>query len=199
MEMNIPITLKNEYLDRMTEDEFFIFCQDHRDLRIERNSNLEIFIMSPTGGTTGLLEMEISGQLRDWSRKTKQGRVFSSSTGFRLPDKSMWAPDAAWVSQKKWDSLTPEAKQKFPPLAPEFVIELRSPSDSLPRLQKKIQGWIDNGVQLAWLIDPWTESYTIYRADGSVEAADNFKGKLSGEGVVPGFELDLDVLKAILE
>lgn len=197
--MNIPITLKNDYLDRMTEDEFFVFCQDHRDLRIERSRNLEIHIMSPTGGTTGLLEMEISGQLRDWYKETKQGKVFGSSTGFRLPDKSMWAPDAAWVSQEKWDALTTESKSKFPPIAPEFVIELRSPSDPLTRLQKKMHGWIDNGVRLGWLIDPWAGTYAIYRADGSVEVVEEFSGTLSGEDVVVGFELDLDVLREILE
>ena len=187
------ITLKG--LEQMTDDEFFHFCQQNRDLRIERTCNGEVILMSPTGSRTGLLNSEINRQLGNWNAEHQLGYVFDSSTGFTLPSGAERSPDASWVSREKWEALSPEEQGKFAPVCPEFVIELKSPTDLLQTLQDKMDVWISNGCQLAWLIHPELETVFIYRADGSRDELHGFGRRVLGEEVLPGFELELSALR----
>ena len=130
-----------------------------------------------------------------WNELQNLGVVTGSDGGFILPDTSMRAPDVAWVQQERWESLSSEQQDKFAPLCPDFVIELKSPSDRLAALQAKMQDWIANGCQLAWLVDPGAEHVYIYRADGTTDVVAGFDGIVSGEEVLPGFVLKLDALR----
>jgi len=186
-------TLKG--LERLTDDEFFHFCQQNRDLRIERTCEGEVIIMSPTGTRTGLRNSEINFQLQSWNKQRQAGYVFDSSTGFKLPNGSERSPDASWVSREKWEALSSEEQEKFAPLCPEFVIELKSPSDLLPTLRDKMEVWMSNGCRLGLLIYPELETVFIYRADGSRDERHDFGRRVSGEDVLPGFELDLSALR----
>ena len=187
------ITLKG--LERMTDDEFFHFCQQNRDLRIERTCNGEVILMSPTGSKTGMRNSEINFQLKAWNKQHQRGIVFDSSTGFKLPSGAERSPDASWVSREKWEALSGEEQDKFAPVCPEFVIELKSPSDLLQTLQAKMEVWMRNGCQLAWLIHPELETVFIYRADGTRDELHGLGRRVSGEDVLPGFELELAALR----
>jgi Uma2 family endonuclease len=184
------VTLDLSPFTQLTDDQFFELCQLHGDYRFERNASGEIIIMSPTGGETGKSNSDLNFQLSLWNRQAQLGVVFDSSTGFQLPNGADRSPDAAWVSQARWDALTPEQKQKFPALCPDFAIELRSASDSLPKLQAKMQEYIENGLQLGWLIDRQNKRVEIYRLGQPVEVL-HAPAKLSGELVLPGFILEL--------
>lgn len=189
------IILKDSVTGSMTDDEFLKFCLENPDLRIERNSNLEIIIMSPVTSLSGFYSAEVCGQLRDWNRRTRAGIVFDSSAGFTLPDRSVLSPDAAWVSSKVWNKLTKEEKNRFAPVCPEFVIEVRSKTDSIEDLKSKMRVWIKNGADAAWLIDPDNEISYVFRPGKSEEKVQGFDKKIKGEGPVEGFELDLSLLK----
>ncbi len=181
---------------RMTNAQFLKFCAENRDLRIELDKNKTLIVMPPVDYDGGAREMRVSSLLGIWFFNHKKGEAFSPSTGFTLPDGSMRAADAAWISEENKLALPPSERNKFPKLVPDFVIELRSSSDSLSKLKKKMADtWIKNGVKLAWLIDPKGEKSWVYRADGLVELVVGFDKKLSGEDVCPGFELDLELLK----
>ena len=182
-------------LEQLTGEEFFHFCQQNRDLRIERTREGEIIIMSPTGAKTGWRNSEINFQLQAWNRKRKTGVVFDSSTGFDLPEGGERSPDASWVPRAEWEALSDAEQQRFAPLCPAFVIELKSPSDVIKTLRQKMHIWIENGCQLAWLINPEDETVGIYRADGSQDTVQGFDHPVSGEDVLPGFVLDLSVLR----
>ncbi len=194
MEMEHYLVLRGRQMHQMTDEEFYHFCQDNRDLRIERNEHQEIIIMSPTGSLSGYLNNIISSQLYLWNQTAKLGRTFDSSTGFKLPDGSNRSPDAAWVSNEAWNRLTEAEKRKFAPLCPEFVIELKSDTDDIADLKKKMQMWLSNGCRLAWLIDPDEEKAYVYRPDRAVESVEGFDQTLSGEDILPGFSLDLSLL-----
>ncbi|WGV26457.1 Uma2 family endonuclease [Halotia branconii] len=174
----------------LTDEQFYQLCQVNRDLRIERTATGELIIMPPTGGETGNRNIEIAFQLQAWSRKSNLGIAFDSSTCFKLPNGAERSPDASWVKRERWDNLNQQQKQKFPPLCPDFVLELRSQTDSLKALQEKMQEYIDNGVRLGWLIDPKTQQVEIYRVGQAVEILQNPE-TLSGEDVLPGFILNL--------
>lgn len=191
------ILLGGSYLERMTDDEFFDFCQQHPNLRIERTANHEIIIMSPTGSRSGKLNARLNGQLYNWFSSYPQlGEVFDSNTGFTLPDGSVLSPDASWVSASKWNALTVEQQDKFAPVCPEFVVELKSATDSTKTLQAKMLDWLRNGAQLAWLIVPETETAYIYRpGQPEPEVVQGFNNELSGEAVLPGFQLRLVELR----
>lgn len=175
---------------QLTDEQFFQLCQIHRDYRFERTARGEIIIMPPAGGKTSLRNAELTFQLKAWSRQNLLGVVFDSSGGFKLPNGADRSPDAAWVRQERWDALTLEQKEKFLPLCPDFVIELRSPSDSVKTLQEKMQEYIANGAKLGWFIDPQTQTVEIYRPDQPVEVLRS-PTTLSGEEVLPGFVLDV--------
>jgi Uma2 family endonuclease len=174
----------------MTDDQFFELCQQNQDVQFERTSAGELIIMSPTGGETGNYNAGITAQLWLWNQKSKQGKVFDSSTGFKLPNKAERAPDAAWIKLEKWETLTNTQRQKFLPLCPDFVVELMSPSDSLPSLQAKMQEYIDNGTRLGWLIDLAHKTVIIYRLQQPAQVV-KFPKNLSGEQILRGFTLDL--------
>jgi Uma2 family endonuclease len=174
----------------LTDDQFYDLCQHNRDLRIERTANGELLIMAPVGGESGWRNSKLTQQVGNWEDTNAQGIAFDSSTGFKLPNGADRSPDAAWVSRDRWDALTPEQKRKFPPLCPDFVIELRSESDSLQTLQAKMQEYIENGARLGWLIDPKNQQVEIYRPGQPTEVLQN-PATLSGEDVLTGFVLDL--------
>ncbi len=179
---------------QMTDDEFFAFCQANADLNIERNAQREIIIMSPTGSKTGSINLKIAYQLEAWNEKEGAGIVFDSSTGFTLPDQSIRSPDASWLSMEKWKQLTPDQQEKFAPVCPEFVVELKSKNDRLDDLQAKMESWLQNGAQLGWLIVPEEEKVYIYEAGQEVRQHQGFQHQLAADPVLPGFRLNLSKL-----
>ncbi len=189
------IILKDRVTSSMTDEEFLWFCFENKDLRIERNSNLEIKIMSQVTTKSNYGSGAAFAQLYMWSIQTKKGYVFGSSTGFTLPDRSVFSPDASWVSNEKWSALSDDDKDRFAPICPEFIIEVRSKSDSLEDLQKKMLVWITNGAQSAWLIDPIEKTSYLYRPNQNVELVRGLETKIEGEGPINGFILDLSLLK----
>ena len=174
----------------MSDEQFFAFCQLNRDVKIERNAQGEIVIMSPTGSETGNWNSSFNGVLFVWNNQTKLGKTFDSSAGFKLPNGATYGPDAAWMPLEKWNSISAAEKRKFAPLVPDFIMELRSPSDRLEPIQDKIAEFMECGCLLAWLIDPEAQQTTVYRADGS-ETIVHFEEVLSGEDVLPGFSVNL--------
>ncbi len=187
------------HLDRnpnnLTNDELFEFCMLNRALHIERDAAQNIIIMAPVGGNSGFYEKDLIFAIESWVREHKSGYSFSSSTGFLMPNGAMRSPDACWISEARWSTLTDAQKQKFPPIVPDFVVEIRSRSDALKGLKAKMEEWIENGVRLAWLIDAKNEQVFIYRADGSIEIVKGFDGVLNGEHVMSGFAFDLGQLR----
>ncbi len=177
----------------MDDDQFFEFAQLNRDLRIERNAEGELIIMPPTGWETGGRNAEVTMQLRAWAKRNAQGEAVDSSTGYRLPNAATLSPDASWVRRDRLNKISPQEKKKFLPLCPDFVIELKSPSDRLDKLQNKMQEWLDNGAQLGWLIDPQTKRVYVYRPNTEIEIIENGKS-ISGEPLLQGFALDLTQL-----
>lgn len=175
----------------LTDEQFFQLCQNNRDLRFERNANGELIIMSPTGSETGRRNSGLNFQLTAWNIQNNLGVVFDSSSGFKLPDGSDISPDSAWVRRDRWDALTPEQKEKFAPICPDFVVELRSASDSLEKLRAKMKVYIKNGAKLGWLLDRKNRQVEISRPDRDVEIRYS-PATLSGEDVLPGFVLDLN-------
>ncbi|MEH2249677.1 Uma2 family endonuclease [Nostoc sp.] len=174
----------------LTDDQFFQMCQKNRDYRFERTASGELLIMPPTGSDTGRRNVKITTQLYIWSSESNLGEVFDSSTGFTLPNGAERSPDASWVKIERWNALTPEQQEKFAPICPDFVVELRSRTDSLKELQDKMQEYIENGAQLGWLIDRKNRRVEIYRSGKNVEILDN-PASLSGENVLRAFVLDL--------
>lgn len=175
---------------QMTDDQFFDFCQVNRDLRIERTKTGEVIIMPPTGSETGNRNGDIFFQLTLWAKKDKTGITFDSSTGFTLSSGQTLSPDAAWIKLERWNALSPEQREKFAPICPDFVIELKSPSDSLKLLKEKMQEYIQEGVKLGLLIDRKPRKVYIYRPEVPEECLDN-PATVSGEPILPGFVLDL--------
>ncbi|NET35670.1 MAG: Uma2 family endonuclease [Cyanothece sp. SIO1E1] len=174
----------------LTDDTFFQLCQNNPDVKFERTANGELVVMSPVGGEGGKREADLTFELVGWNRQSDLGIVFSSSAGFKLPNGADRSPDAAWVKQERWDALTPEQRRTFPPIAPDFVIELRSETDDLETLRAKMREYMASGVRLGWLINPKGRQVEIYRPGQPVEILDA-PNSLSGEDVLPGFLLDL--------
>jgi len=177
----------------MTDDQFFQLCQNNRELRFERNANGELIIMSPAGGETGNRNGRLNQQLFNWTDADGTGIAFDSSTGFKLPNGADRSPDASWIKLERWDALTDEEKRKFPPICPDFVIELLSHSDSLKTTQEKMKEYIDNGVRLGILINRKSRQVEIYRPGKEVEVLDS-PATVSGEDVLKGFVLNLGMI-----
>lgn len=188
--LNLPSNLELKIDIDLTDEQFFQLCQNNRDLKFERTADGDLIIMVPTGSETSKRNFDLAVQLGIWNRKTGLGVAFDSSGGFRLPNGADRSPDASWVRRGQWDALTTEQKEKFAPLCPDFVVEIRSPSDALAKLQEKMREYIDNGAKLGWLLDRKNQQVEIYRPNQEVEILQSPK-TLSGEDVLPGFILDL--------
>ncbi|QDK79850.1 Uma2 family endonuclease [Spirosoma sp. KCTC 42546] len=178
---------------QMDDDAFYDFCRQNEHLKFEREPNGIITAMPNTGGKTGNRNTKIISRLDFWS-ESFGGLVFDSSTAFKFPNGAVRSPDAAWISDARWDSLTASQQEKFPPIAPEFVVELMSATDSIANAKEKMQEYITNNVLLGWLIDPKNEEVMIYRADGTISRHTNFEQPITGEDVLPGFEFNLRLL-----
>ena len=184
------ITLNLHPIIDLTDEQYYHLCQSNPDIKLERNAKGELIVMPPTGGGTGDRSSEINFQLRLFNKQVESGKVFDSSTGFKLPNGGDRSPDAAWVKMERWVALTEDEQETFPPLCPDFVIELRSRTDNLKTLQNKMQEYLDSGLRLGWLIDPKNKRVYLYRQGRDVEILQS-PTTLSGEDVLPGFVLDL--------
>jgi Uma2 family endonuclease len=186
----IVVTDFDPMAEPMTDDEFFDLCQANPDWRIERTAEGKLILMPPAGGETGIQNSQLNRLLGNWAEADGTGVVFDSSTGFILPNGAKRSPDASWVLRSHWDALTPEQRKKFPPLCPDFVVELRSPTDTLEPLQEKMAEYLANGARLGWLLDPKERKVYVYRPDAEVVCLEN-PSQLTGDPVLPGFVLDL--------
>jgi Uma2 family endonuclease len=180
-------------LKKLSEEEFFNFCMLNKDLRIELTSAGDLIIMPPTGGKTGIRNFKLIGSFAAWTEKDGAGQGFDSSTLFTLPNGAKRSPDLAWVRDERWNQLSEKEQERFPPLCPDFVVELRSKSDSLRALQAKMQEYIENGAQLGWLIDPLKKKVYVYRPHSAVEVFNN-PPDISGYPLLSGFTLDVQSL-----
>jgi Uma2 family endonuclease len=174
----------------ITDEQFFLICQQNRELRLERTAEGDLIVMPPTGGATGNRNAEINRQVCNWTKANGTGAAFDSSTGFKLPNGADRSPDAAWVRRERLAVLTAEQKEKFLPLCPDFVIELRSPTDNLTVVEAKMEEYIANGAQLGWLINPETRRIHVYRPGAQTEIFEQPES-VSGDPLLPGFTLDL--------
>jgi Uma2 family endonuclease len=186
----MAVTVNLQPLLELTDEQFEQICNNNRDLKFERTAKGNLVVMSLTGGDIGERNAELNGQLWLWNRQARLGHLYDSSTGFRLPNGAIRSPDAAWVSQVRWEALTPEQRQKWVPLCPDFVVELKSASDDIEDLRLKMQEYLDNGLRLGWLIDPETQTVEVYRANQPVEILSN-PTEISAEDIMPGFVLSL--------
>jgi len=185
--INLPKTIALQ----VTQEQFTALAIANPDLRLEKTAQGELIVNPPTGWETGERNRSITGQLDRWYEANEGlGKAFDSSTGFILLNGAIRSPDASWVSRERWERLTPEQKETFAQVCPDFVVELRSSSDSLQDLQGKMREYLENGARLGWLIDPQNRTVEIYRPGATVEVLDN-PSQLSGEQVLPGFQLNL--------
>ncbi len=187
LSLQIPPSLK------FTDEEFEQIVEFNQELRLELTAEGKLIIMSPTGGETGNRNFEIYIDLGIWNRKYKLGKAFDSSTGFKLPNGATRSPDASWIKIERWDALTPQQRKKYLPLCPDFAVELVSESDDVEDTRKKMLEYIENGLRLGWSINPKDKQVEIYRAGKEVEILDS-PTSLSGEDVLIGFNLDLEVI-----
>jgi len=185
-----PLIVHLQPVLELSDEQFYEFAQINRDLRIERNAQGELIIMPPTGGETSQRNAEITMQLRLWAKSDGSGATFDSSTGFRLPNGAVRSPDASWIRQSRLAGVSDEEKKKFISLCPDFIIELRSATDSLIVLKEKMQEYLDNGAQLGLLLDPEQRRVYAYRPGAEVEESESPE-TISGEPILSGFILDL--------
>jgi Uma2 family endonuclease len=185
---NAPLTVNLPAIAQMTHEQFYEFCLANRDLRIERTASGEVVIMPPAFSDTGNRNSKIAQQLTNWSDQDGTGEAFDSSAGFTLPNGATRSPDAAWIRLERWDALTEAQKASFAPICPDFVIELRSASDTLTGLQAKLEEYIANGARLGWLIDRNNRTVHIYRPHQEPEIVDHPE-TVSGDPELPGLML----------
>jgi Uma2 family endonuclease len=182
-------------IGKIDDNKFLDLCNKNPESRIERTSKGEIIIMAPTGGETGRRNSNLLSMVWQWNQLKKMGIVFDSSTAFKLPKTGIRSPDVGFVSNKKWNSLSKEDKKKFPPVCPDFVLELLSDSDSIFTSKAKMEEWMDNGCLLAWLIDLDDKIIYIYRKDKPMETKIGLDHILFGEEVLPDFQLNLNEIE----
>jgi Uma2 family endonuclease len=187
----MTITLDLRPFVELSQAQFYELCRHHPDLRIERQATGEITIMPPVGGDGSSRNANLIHALVSWNKVSRSGVCFDSSAGFTLPSGAQRSPDASWVALDHWQALTSEQRRRFPPLCPDFVVELCSRSDSRPELQAKMREYLANGARLAWLLDPERQRAESYRARLAMSALRSPE-RLSGEDVLPGFELSLE-------
>lgn len=186
-------TISLEPVIHVTDEQFYQLCQVNPDVKFERDATGNLIVMAPTGGETGSYNAEIVADFVIWNRQTRLGKVFDSSTCFKLPKGGDRSPDVAWVAVERWSQLSQEQQRKFPPIAPDFVLELMSPTDSLENTQAKMQEYMNNGVRLGWLIDRDRRCVEIYRSNQPVEKLTSPE-QILGEAVLPGFFLNMDII-----
>lgn len=184
-----------DFLRQLTTDEFYQFCQLNSAYKFEREADGNLLLIAPSGGETGQHNGELTYQVGSWNRQSKLGFVYDSSTGFRLPNGAVRSPDVAWVAADRRNALTPDQRRKFPPLCPDFLVELMSETDSQKDTEAKMTEYIANGCRLGWLINPKTQTANVYRANGSIDVIADFDASLSGEAVLPGFTLTLSLFR----
>jgi Uma2 family endonuclease len=187
-EIDQPIRIRFEH--PLTDDELLRFCAENDPLRVERDKNGDLIVMTPTGLEGGGVEGDVFGELRNWALQDGRGKAYGPNAGVTLPDSSVRAADASWVSWQRLNALTPEQRKTFAPVCPEFVIEVRSESDSLRELQAKMQMWIANGAEVAWLVDPSRKTVEVYRPGREAEVLEGGSA-VEGDGPVTGFVLEL--------
>jgi Uma2 family endonuclease len=187
----IPITLTLDPVVKLTHAEFYQLCEANPDAKLELTSFGELVIMSPTGGVSGNRNMTLTRRIGNWTEQDGTGIAFDSSTMFRLPNGALRSPDAAWILLERWNTLSPEEQETFPPICPDFVVELRSKTDTLKSLQDKMQEYINNGTRLGFLLNPQNKQVEIYR-QGQAKEVLNAPSDISGEDVLVGFVLRLD-------
>lgn len=185
------ITLDLSPTIELTDAQFEAICRQNRELRLEKTATGELVLMPPTGGETGKRNTSMTGQLWVWNRSYKLGQVFDSSTGFRLPNGATRSPDVSWVREERWQQLTPDERQRFLPLCPDFVIELKSSSDTLKDLQAKMEEYQANGLVLGWLLDPKRKRVELYQQNMPCQTIYQPK-RLSADPVLPGFIMEFD-------
>jgi Uma2 family endonuclease len=174
----------------LVNEQFFEFCQANKELRIERTAQGDCEIMVPTGGETSWRNSRLTTLLSIWAEQDGSGVVFDSMGGFIFPNGAIRSPDVSWVKRSRLAALTPEQKQRFLPLCPDFVIELRSPSDSIKTLQDKMQEYIENGASLGWLIDPEPQRVLVFQPKTAIVSLDKPEF-LSADDLLTGFRLDM--------
>ncbi|GAB3926850.1 Uma2 family endonuclease [Larkinella terrae] len=189
--LNIPPFISED--GHFTEDEFYEFCKANPELRIERAEDGQIYFQMPTGTNTSIKNADLVIEIGIWNRMAKLGKVTDSNGGFTLPDTSVRAPDVAWISNERWNSVPDADKHKFARICPDFVIELMSDRDERYSLPAKMEKYLQNGVRLAWLIDPFQQQTTVYRPDAEPQTK-AFTEPLLGEAVLPGLEVNLSTL-----
>ena len=175
---------------RISPEMFWKLCVANRDLRLERTARGRLIVMAPVGAESSGQNADLVTDVNVWARADATGKVFDSSAGFTLPNGAVRAPDVAWIRLDRWQAVPAETRKKFAPICPDFVAELRSPSDKLPALRRKLREYSEQGVRLGWLIDPIQQRAEIFRPGREVEMLDR-PATLSGEDVLPGFVLDL--------
>ena len=178
---------------KVSDEEFAELCRLNPELQIERTSAGELVIMAPTGGKTGRRNLKLIVSFGVWAEKDGTGQSFDSSTLFSLPNRARRSPDLSWIRNERWNALTLEQQEQFPPLCPDFVVELRSRTDSLAEIKAKMEEYIANGAILGWLVDPLERTVHIYRYGGAVETLNN-PATVSGEPLLKGFVLDVQAL-----
>ncbi|MFN0102971.1 MAG: Uma2 family endonuclease [Bryobacteraceae bacterium] len=174
----------------MSDEEFAEFCSEHPDLFFEMSARGELIVMAPTYSLTGVRNQEIGAQLRVWAKSDGRGLAADSSAGFVLPNGARRSPDASWTLKSRIEHMDAAQREKFWHLCPDFVIELKSPSDRPRKIHKKMTEYLANGAQLGWLIDPETRTVSVYRGEGEVETLTGVTS-IAGEGPVAGFVLEL--------
>lgn len=189
--MPLPIDLSALLtLPKMSDDQFYEFCRTNPDLRIERNASGAVIVMPPAFSDTGNRNVKISAQVVYWADENETGEVFDSSAGFTLPNGATRSPDTAWILADRWNALTPQQQASFAPIVPDFVIELRSSSDTLSGLQEKMEEYIEQGVRLGLLIDRKNRKVHIYRPNCDPEILGNPE-VVSCNPELPGFALKM--------
>jgi Uma2 family endonuclease len=190
MIMNLKIPEKFQF----TNDDFFEFCQQNRDMKFEKRKDGQIILGMPTGSKTGNKNVQLIVELELWNRQTKSGYVFDSSTGFTLPNLAVRSPDASWVSRLVWEALSEPQKERFAPICPDFVIELMSETDSLKECKEKMQDYMESGCRLAWLIDTDKKMVYVYHSISEIMEVKGFDQSISASPILEGFILDLKIL-----
>ncbi len=178
---------------RLDDRDFHEICRLNPEMRIEQTSDGEIIVMPPTGGESGRINFNLAGEFSNWAKQDGTGVAFDSSTLFRLPNRARRSPDLSWIKRERWEALTKEQRKEFPPICPDFVVELRSPSDSLKVLQSKMEEYIANGAQLGWLLDPIEKRVYVYLPGQAAQLLNN-PAEVSGEPLLRGFVLNAQKL-----